>query len=141
MPGPDELERMAREQPADPAQERLAAELMGKVEELTGKLAAAHPELAADVFRNDESDLDYFLRRRRETQLSDKPAEPATKKLVFDFKSGELMVAPVDEAVPRERVVLDQIYDDGFFGVEARQRGGKSEKDFESARIWDADAF
>lgn len=116
MPGPDELERMARERPADPAQERMAAALLGELEELTGKLAEAHPELAADVFRNDESDLEYFLRRRRETQLSDKPPEPPSKKLVFDFKSGELMVAPVDESVPRERVVLDQIYDDGFFG-------------------------
>jgi hypothetical protein len=51
MPGPDELERMAREAPRDPEQERLAATLLGEVEKLTGKLAAAHPELAADVFR------------------------------------------------------------------------------------------
>lgn len=70
MPGPDELERMAREAPADPECERIAAELLGRLEELTGKLAAAHPELASDCFRAGESDLDYFLRRQRETKAA-----------------------------------------------------------------------
>jgi prephenate dehydrogenase len=70
MPGPDELERMAREAPRDPEQERLVASMMSSVEELTGKLAAAHPELAADVFRSDESDLEYFQRRLRETRAA-----------------------------------------------------------------------
>jgi hypothetical protein len=70
MPGPDELERMAREAPADPAQERLAAALLGELEELTGKLATQHPELTADVFRSDESDLDYARRRMRELKIA-----------------------------------------------------------------------
>jgi hypothetical protein len=70
MPGPDELERMARERPADPAQERLAAALLGELEELTGKLATQHPELAADVFRSDESDLEYARRRMRELKIA-----------------------------------------------------------------------
>lgn len=70
MPGPDELERMGRERPADPAQERMAAALLGELEELTGKLAEAHPELAADVFRNDESDLEYARRRMRELKIA-----------------------------------------------------------------------
>jgi hypothetical protein len=37
MPGPDELERMAESAPADPAQERLAAALLGELEAPAGE--------------------------------------------------------------------------------------------------------
>lgn len=34
------------------------------------ELVTTYPELARDCFKPEESDLDYFLRRRRETKAA-----------------------------------------------------------------------
>jgi hypothetical protein len=41
--------------------------------------------------------------------------DAADRKLVFDGKTGELIMAPAGEPVARENIVLDQMYRDGFF--------------------------
>jgi hypothetical protein len=84
MPGPEEMERMAREMPVEPATEKFIASL-ARLEEASESLTA---------MKHDAAD----------------------RKLVFDGKSGELIIAPADEPVARENIVLDQMYRDGFFG-------------------------
>lgn len=46
--------------------------------------------------------------------LQQQPLPPA-KVLVFDGDTGELTIAPAQEPVAAKNIVLDQIYQTGFF--------------------------
>lgn len=47
-------------------------------------------------------------------ELQQQPLPPA-KVLVFDGDTGELTIAPAADPVPRKNIVIDQIYETGFF--------------------------